>query len=825
MMIVLKRLEIPTVVAEEILIRRLMDNNTSENTSSRKYRPLGSGSTFENLYLREIRYVLVMRILSVGLGDQWHLICGIKQENDRIAIPTNKGISLQDSQNELTSLCATTSCYHSSKHSCDLHIGSTHQENGATTAANSICSVSNLLIRPSITLPLGNMNQNDAHFVNDLSESFVEDASLEIENGYPLVADLQQLRLQNHIHLTVDDIIEQQQASHSETMGNITNEELQLPDDSDIRSSDLLERTNETVDNVTRMGPVVGPLHDVTSIVHNASSLFASMNRRLANVQDGGNFEPEVPDVQTATCSLNTERGSYNDQLDSCQYPLHNAIAMGRAVNDTSRIENAVAKLDDYFDRNEASGVSHMGWQASKSTLKERFAFLYCNEVLADIWFVVGRGESTQRIPAHKFILITGSAVFDAMFNGGLANSAITSEVNNVAGSQDIDLPDVEPGAFLALLKFLYTDDVSFGPEIVMTTLYTAKKYAVPAMELACVDFLKRNLGADNAFMLLTQARLFDEPQLASLCLDIIDRNTIEALNAEGFTEIDLDTLCVVLKRNTLRVREAPLFVAVLRWSVEECRRRTLVVNAENQRTVLGKALHMIRFPLMTIDEFAQHAAQTGILTDRELVSLFLYFTVNPKPHIEFLDVPRCCVFGKEVVVSRFQRVEGRWGYSGTPDRIKFTVDRRIYVIGFGLHGSIHGPHEYQVTIQILHCGTGKILASNDTSFSCDGSCGTFRVLFREPVEISPCVTYIASARLKGPDSHYGTKGLRRIVHQSPSTGVITFQFTYAAGNNNGIGICKLFAFFLETITRIYVCCSYWFCFGYCVGTTSVFYT
>lgn len=53
-------------------------------------------------------------------------------------------------------------------------------------------------------------------------------------------------------------------------------------------------------------------------------------------------------------------------------------------------------------------------------------------------------------------------------------------------------------------------------------------------MELACVDFLKRNLGADNAFMLLTQALLFDEQQLADLCLDIIDKNTLEAVNAEG---------------------------------------------------------------------------------------------------------------------------------------------------------------------------------------------------------------------------------------------------------------------------------------------------
>lgn len=38
-----------------------------------------------------------------------------------------------------------------------------------------------------------------------------------------------------------------------------------------------------------------------------------------------------------------------------------------------------------------------------------------------------------------------------------------------------------------------------------MTTLYTAKKYAVPALEAHCVDFLTKHLRADNAFMLLTQ--------------------------------------------------------------------------------------------------------------------------------------------------------------------------------------------------------------------------------------------------------------------------------------------------------------------------------
>jgi hypothetical protein len=42
-----------------------------------------------------------------------------------------------------------------------------------------------------------------------------------------------------------------------------------------------------------------------------------------------------------------------------------------------------------------------------------------------------------------------GSAVFDAMFNSTWPTS-----------SEEIPLPDVEPASFLALLKFLYSDEV-----------------------------------------------------------------------------------------------------------------------------------------------------------------------------------------------------------------------------------------------------------------------------------------------------------------------------------------------------------------------------
>lgn len=43
----------------------------------------------------------------------------------------------------------------------------------------------------------------------------------------------------------------------------------------------------------------------------------------------------------------------------------------------------------------------------------------------------------------------------------------------NEFGKEEIELPDVEPSAFIALLRFLYADDVFIGPDNVMNTLYT----------------------------------------------------------------------------------------------------------------------------------------------------------------------------------------------------------------------------------------------------------------------------------------------------------------------------------------------------------------
>lgn len=81
-------------------------------------------------------------------------------------------------------------------------------------------------------------------------------------------------------------------------------------------------------------------------------------------------------------------------------------------------------------------------WQATKPTVRERNAAMFNNELMADVRFVVGSPGLTQVIPAHKYVLATGSSVFYAMFYGGLAEH-----------KEEIEVPDVEPSAFLTLLK------------------------------------------------------------------------------------------------------------------------------------------------------------------------------------------------------------------------------------------------------------------------------------------------------------------------------------------------------------------------------------
>lgn len=138
------------------------------------------------------------------------------------------------------------------------------------------------------------------------------------------------------------------------------------------------------------------------------------------------------------------------------------------------------------------------------------------------------------------------------------------------------------------------------------------------------------------------------------------------ALKSDGFVDIDIHTLESVLSRETLNCKEIYIWDAALRWASAECVRQDLEPTSTNQRQLLGEndtyfmihifiykrdhkllcpflfifisgsALYLIRLPAMNLEEFANSAAQTGILTHQETIDVFLHFTASNKPQLCF---------------------------------------------------------------------------------------------------------------------------------------------------------------------------------------------
>ncbi|XP_035534712.1 BTB/POZ domain-containing protein 6-B-like [Morone saxatilis] len=137
-------------------------------------------------------------------------------------------------------------------------------------------------------------------------------------------------------------------------------------------------------------------------------------------------------------------------ELFSTSLPHSNEVEVKKSFIQPSEPEPTASNYNDGDDNgvgvqpniNNNEREERDGWQEAQPTLRERNALMFNNEQMADVHFIVGPPGDTQRIPAHKYVLAVGSSVFGAMFYGDLAE-----------GQSEIHIPDVEPAAFLILLK------------------------------------------------------------------------------------------------------------------------------------------------------------------------------------------------------------------------------------------------------------------------------------------------------------------------------------------------------------------------------------
>ncbi|KAL5016532.1 hypothetical protein ScPMuIL_006121 [Solemya velum] len=147
-------------------------------------------------------------------------------------------------------------------------------------------------------------------------------------------------------------------------------------------------------------------------------------------------------------------------------------------------------------------------WQTGKS-LMECTEFMLENEIACDVTFLVG--EAKDEVRAHKFILISRSPVFSAMFCGAMAET-----------EESISVPDIHADIFRTMLRYMYYDKENIDDGNVSEVLYCAKKYCIAGLSEACREYLSKNINTTNACLFLQIADKLDEQDLCQECLTYI---------------------------------------------------------------------------------------------------------------------------------------------------------------------------------------------------------------------------------------------------------------------------------------------------------------
>ncbi|XP_051143126.1 BTB/POZ and MATH domain-containing protein 3 isoform X3 [Andrographis paniculata] len=153
------------------------------------------------------------------------------------------------------------------------------------------------------------------------------------------------------------------------------------------------------------------------------------------------------------------------------------------------------------------------------SDIGQSLKYLLDAEIGCDITFQVGE----ELFKAHKLILAARSPVFSAQFFELVGNP----------NSDKVELEDVEPFIFKALLQFIYSDELpdrheSIGSDsaiMMQQLLAAADRFGLERLKQLCEAKLCEEVSAETVATTLSLAEQHHSPQLKAICLKFAATN------------------------------------------------------------------------------------------------------------------------------------------------------------------------------------------------------------------------------------------------------------------------------------------------------------
>lgn len=242
---------------------------------------------------------------------------------------------------------------------------------------------------------------------------------------------------------------------------------------------------------------------------------------------------------------------------------------------------------------NDTIELSCLGNASLQTTIES----LYDNKHLSDIVFSI----CEESVSAHRFILAVRSGVFQEMFYGGTADKTATIQIN-----------DIRMNTFKTMLLYIYTDKLMILRSNATELLYAAHKYNIENLEMACINYIERNITISNALATVNKLYKMPASYVTITKLKVFFCTNFQKMNLHCFNVIDNSFVlrCLIEKLTKIRPASAQhlaylhsdLFQMVINWGKMKCQTDGKSIDADNIRTVVDDVIELIKFNQMNVE-------------------------------------------------------------------------------------------------------------------------------------------------------------------------------------------------------------------------------
>lgn len=296
---------------------------------------------------------------------------------------------------------------------------------------------------------------------------------------------------------------------------------------------------------------------------------------------------------------------------------------------------------------------------------------LYLNSSMTDVKFVLAAElGGFDVVSSHKFILASGSVVFNDMFYGPLS-------IDN----NEIQIDDVSADAFKEFLQFFYLDEVRLTTKNIVNVTNLCEKFQLIDCLKSCATSLRYSLTTDDICWGYALALSLKDKNLIHFCEQKIQENVPEVIDSDSFLQCDHAIMEKLLALFSLSCSPYEIVTACMKWAKAKCAQNGVLRTPKNLRNSLNYLFNQIPFEELTLEQFSKFLIlYKNIFNGIEMKKIVKKIAVN--------NLKRICLAKAEMSLNEGKKSKNNALNMFSPSEQVLDVDRQTYGESIAMHSA-----------------------------------------------------------------------------------------------------------------------------------------